>query len=136
MGRRLRFLRLRPQQGGKALPPLRFDLHLSPLVPMLHFQPPDGLTTRGWGAWVATRDILVHEIYLWTYKSAGEYMHPGRRKRDGESLDTMLVVGGLARVTCWVLCYDLDVLKSWIQAHSEPRRYCDGEIVNCLKNYG
>ncbi|KAK8934015.1 Mitochondrial arginine transporter BAC2 [Platanthera zijinensis] len=59
-------------------------------------------------------DILAQKIYFWTYESAGEHMHPGRRKRGGESLGTMLVVGGLAEVACWVLCYPLDVLKSSI----------------------
>ncbi|KAK8956909.1 Mitochondrial arginine transporter BAC2 [Platanthera zijinensis] len=77
------------------------------------------------------RDAPAHGIYFWTYEYARERMHPGCRKRGGESLGTMLVAGGLAGVASWVLCYPLDVVKSRIQAQSEPRRY--NGIVDCLK---
>ncbi|KAK8933203.1 60S acidic ribosomal protein P2-4 [Platanthera zijinensis] len=46
----------------------------------------------------------------------------------------MLVDSRVVGVASLVLRYPLDVVKSKILAQSKPRRYCGGEIIECLKN--
>lgn len=64
------------------------------------------------------RDAPSHGFYFWTYEYMREQLHPGCRKNGQESLQTMLVAGGLAGVASWVCCYPLDVVKTRLQAQS------------------
>lgn len=64
------------------------------------------------------RDAPSHGFYFWTYECMREQLHPGCRKNGQESLQTMLVAGGLAGVASWVCCYPLDVVKTRLQAQS------------------
>ncbi|KAH0454060.1 hypothetical protein IEQ34_018384 [Dendrobium chrysotoxum] len=83
------------------------------------------------------RDAPAHAVYFWSYEYAREHMHPGCRKRADESFGTMLIAGGLAGVASWVCCYPLDVVKSRLQAQSQPRgsqpppRY--NGIIDCFQ---
>lgn len=84
----------------------------------------------------ALRDAPAHGVYFWTYERARERLHPGCRRRGGESLATMLVAGGLAGVASWVCCYPLDVVKSRLQAQGQgpgggPARYRG--VVDCVR---
>lgn len=78
------------------------------------------------------RDAPSHGFYFWTYEYIREQLHPGCRKKGQESLQTMLVAGGLAGVASWVCCYPLDVIKTRLQAQtsSSPQKY-DG-ILDCF----
>lgn len=88
-----------------------------------------GLTSLYRGLTITVlRDAPSHAFYFWTYEYTREKLHPGCRKTGQESLDTMLISGGLAGVASWVCCYPLDVIKTRIQA---SRKY-DG-IVDCFK---
>ena len=49
------------------------------------------------------RDAPAHGLYFWTYEYAREKLHPGCRRSCQETLNTMLVSGGLADVV--VLTY-------------------------------
>jgi len=77
------------------------------------------------------RDAPAHGVYFWTYEYAREQLHPGCRESGQENLGTMLFAGGLAGVASWVCCYPLDVVKSRLQAQSEPPKYRG--IVDCLR---
>ncbi|CAF2209402.1 hypothetical protein IGI04_029203 [Brassica rapa subsp. trilocularis] len=61
------------------------------------------------------RDAPAHGFYFWTYEYVREMLHPGCRKSGEETLRTMLVAGGLAGVSSWVICYPLDVVKTRLQ---------------------
>ncbi|KAG2254892.1 hypothetical protein Bca4012_040515 [Brassica carinata] len=61
------------------------------------------------------RDAPAHGLYFWTYEYVRERLHPGCRKSGEETLKTMLVAGGLAGVSSWVVCYPLDVVKTRLQ---------------------
>lgn len=67
------------------------------------------------------RDAPAHGVYFWTYEYTREQLHPGCRRSGQESLSTMLVAGGLAGVASWVCCYPLDVVKSRLQAQTQPQ---------------
>ncbi|KAF8388989.1 hypothetical protein HHK36_025673 [Tetracentron sinense] len=67
------------------------------------------------------RDAPAHGFYFWTYEYMREQLHPGCRKNGQESLNTMLISGGLAGVASWVCCYPLDVVKTRLQAQSQSR---------------
>nr|POF19472.1 mitochondrial arginine transporter bac2 [Quercus suber] len=71
-------------------------------------------------------------FYFYTYEDLWEKLHPGCRKSGQESLNTMLVAGGLAGVASWVSCYPLDVVKTRLQAQSlsSPQKYTG--IVDCF----
>ena len=78
------------------------------------------------------RDAPSHGFYFYTYEYMREQLHPGCRKSGQESLNTMLVAGGLAGVVSWVSCYPLDVVKTRLQAQSlsSPQKYTG--IVDCF----
>ncbi|TKY48165.1 Mitochondrial arginine transporter BAC2 [Spatholobus suberectus] len=78
------------------------------------------------------RDAPAHGLYFWTYEYAREKLHPGCRKSCEESLNTMLVAGGLAGVVSWVFSYPLDVIKTRLQAQTLSSRKYNG-ILDCLR---
>ncbi|KDP37225.1 hypothetical protein JCGZ_06281 [Jatropha curcas] len=79
------------------------------------------------------RDAPSHGFYFFTYEYMREQLHPGCRKTGQESLQTMLVAGGLAGVASWVCCYPLDVIKTRLQAQtpSSPHKY--NGILDCFR---
>ncbi|PKA63471.1 Mitochondrial arginine transporter BAC2 [Apostasia shenzhenica] len=77
------------------------------------------------------RDSPAHGVYFWTYEYTREKMHPRCRKNGDEKFGTMLFAGGLAGVASWVFCYPLDLVKSRLQAQSNPPRY--NGIIDCFK---
>ncbi|CAL5210706.1 unnamed protein product [Lathyrus oleraceus] len=72
---------------------------------------------RGLGITVI-RDAPSHGVYFWTYEYMREQLHPGCRKGGKESLNTMLVAGGLAGAVSWVFCYPFDVVKTRLQGQT------------------
>lgn len=78
------------------------------------------------------RDAPSHGFYFWTYEYMREQLHPGCRKNGQESLQTMLVAGGLAGVASWVCCYPLDVVKTRLQAQSPASVLKYNGIVDCF----
>lgn len=86
---------------------------------------------RGLGITVL-RDAPAHGLYFWTYEYTREKLHPGCRKSCQESLDTMLVSGGLAGVASWVFSYPLDVIKTRLQAQTPSSLKYRG-ILDCLR---
>lgn len=78
------------------------------------------------------RDAPSHGFYFWTYEYMREKLHPGCRKNGQESLQTMLVAGGLAGVASWVCCYPLDVVKTRLQAQSPSSVLKYNGIVDCF----
>ncbi|RYQ98440.1 hypothetical protein Ahy_A07g037343 [Arachis hypogaea] len=78
------------------------------------------------------RDAPAHGLYFWTYEYARELLHPGCRKSSEESLNTMLVAGGLAGVSSWIFSYPLDVIKTRIQAQTLHSSKYNG-ILDCLQ---
>ncbi|KAK7335940.1 hypothetical protein VNO80_28087 [Phaseolus coccineus] len=78
------------------------------------------------------RDAPAHGLYFWTYEYAREKLHPGCRRSGEESLNTMLVSGGLAGVVSWVLSYPLDVIKTRLQAQTPSTQKYRG-ILDCLR---
>ncbi|KAM5579022.1 mitochondrial arginine transporter BAC2 [Rosa sericea] len=87
---------------------------------------------RGLGITIL-RDAPAHGLYFSTYEYMREQLHPGCRKTGEESLQTMLVAGGLAGVASWICCYPLDVVKTRLQAQSAypPPKYTG--IVDCFR---
>ncbi|KAL8139433.1 hypothetical protein V2J09_005454 [Rumex salicifolius] len=79
----------------------------------------------------ALRDAPAHGVYFGTYEYVREKLHPGCRKSGQETIQTMLVAGGLAGVASWVFCYPLDVIKTRIQAQKEHEFKYNG-IVDCF----
>ncbi|XP_062089350.1 mitochondrial arginine transporter BAC2 [Humulus lupulus] len=80
------------------------------------------------------RDAPAHGVYFSTYEYMREHLHPGCRKGGQESLQTMLVSGGLAGVASWICCYPLDVIKTRLQAQSPsstPLKYTG--IIDCFQ---
>ncbi|XP_028756164.1 mitochondrial arginine transporter BAC2 [Neltuma alba] len=86
---------------------------------------------RGLGITVL-RDAPSHGFYFWTYEYMREQLHPGCRKSGQESLNTMLMAGGLAGVASWVCCYPLDVIKTRLQAQTPSSVKYRG-IFDCLR---
>lgn len=80
----------------------------------------------------ALRDAPAHGFYFWTYEFMREKLHPGCRKSGQESVNTMLVAGGLAGVASWVCCYPLDVVKTRLQAQTPTSAIKYNGIVDCL----
>ncbi|CAO2815385.1 unnamed protein product [Amaranthus hypochondriacus] len=78
------------------------------------------------------RDAPAHGFYFWTYEYTREKLHPGCRKNGQESLNTMLVAGGLAGVASWVSCYPLDVIKTRLQGQTRSLMKYSG-IVDCFR---
>lgn len=78
------------------------------------------------------RDAPSHGFYFWTYEYMREQLHPGCRKNGQESLQTMLVAGGLAGVASWVCCYPLDVVKTRLQAQSPSSALKYNGLVDCF----
>ncbi|CAL0332382.1 unnamed protein product [Lupinus luteus] len=85
---------------------------------------------RGLGITVL-RDAPAHGLYFWTYEYTREKLHPGCRKSSQESLNTMLIAGGLAGVSSWFFSYPLDVIKTRLQAQSPSSLKYKG-ILDCL----
>lgn len=79
------------------------------------------------------RDAPAHGFYFYTYEYMREQLHPGCRKSGQESLNTMLVAGGLAGVASWVSCYPLDVVKTRLQAQSLSSLQQYTGIVDCFR---
>jgi solute carrier family 25 carnitine/acylcarnitine transporter 20/29 len=79
------------------------------------------------------RDAPAHGFYFYTYEYMREQLHPGCRKSGQESLNTMLVAGGLAGVASWVSCYPLDVIKTRLQAQSLSSLQKYTGIVDCFR---
>ncbi|KAF8103355.1 hypothetical protein N665_0188s0293 [Sinapis alba] len=77
------------------------------------------------------RDAPAHGLYFWTYEYVRERLHPGCRKSGEETLRTMLVAGGLAGVSSWVVCYPLDVVKTRLQQGGGHGAY-EG-IADCFR---
>ncbi|CAH9132303.1 unnamed protein product [Cuscuta epithymum] len=77
------------------------------------------------------RDAPAHGWYFCTYEYMREKLHPGCRMNGQETFKTMLVAGGVAGVVSWISCYPLDVVKTRLQAQSEPLRY--NGIVDCFR---
>ncbi|KAI4355648.1 hypothetical protein L6164_004398 [Bauhinia variegata] len=86
---------------------------------------------RGLGITVL-RDAPSHGFYFFTYEYMRERLHPGCRKNCQESLNTMLIAGGLAGVASWICCYPLDVIKTRLQAQSPTSLKYNG-ILDCLR---
>ena len=86
---------------------------------------------RGLGVTVM-RDGPSHGLYFWTYEYMREQLHPGCRKSGEESLNTMLIAGGLAGVTSWISCYPFDVVKTRLQAQTPSSIKYKG-IIDCFK---
>lgn len=86
---------------------------------------------RGLGVTVM-RDGPSHGLYFWTYEYMREWLHPGCRKSGEESLNTMLVAGGLAGVASWISCYPFDVVKTRLQAQTPSSLKYKG-ILDCFK---
>lgn len=86
---------------------------------------------RGLGITVM-RDVPSHGFYFWTYEYMREQLHPGCRKSGQESLNTMLVSGGLAGVASWICCYPFDVVKTRLQAQTLSSLKYKG-IFDCFK---
>ncbi|CAI0423035.1 unnamed protein product [Linum tenue] len=80
----------------------------------------------------ALRDAPSHGFYFWTYEYMREQLHPGCRKNGQESLQTMLLAGGLAGVASWVCCYPLDVVKTRLQAQTPSSANPYKGIMDCL----
>ncbi|KAK7325180.1 hypothetical protein VNO77_29318 [Canavalia gladiata] len=78
------------------------------------------------------RDAPAHGLYFWTYEYTREKLHPGCRKVSGESLNTMLIAGGMAGVASWVFSYPLDVIKTRLQAQTRSSLKYKG-ILDCLR---
>lgn len=78
------------------------------------------------------RDAPAHGLYFWTYEYMREKLHPGCRKTGQETLNTMLVAGGLAGVASWISCYPLDVIKTRLQAQTKASMKYSG-IVDCFR---
>ncbi|MED6133930.1 Mitochondrial arginine transporter bac2 [Stylosanthes scabra] len=78
------------------------------------------------------RDAPAYGLYFWTYEYARELLHPGCRKSSEESLNTMLVSGGLAGVSSWIFSYPLDVIKTRIQSQTPHCSKYNG-ILDCLQ---
>ena len=85
---------------------------------------------RGLGITII-RDAPSHGVYFWTYEFMKEQLHPGCRKHGQESLNTMLVSGGLAGVASWVCCYPIDVVKTRLQAQTHSCIKYNG-IFDCV----
>ena len=79
------------------------------------------------------RDAPAHGVYFWTYEFMREQLHPGCRKSGQESLQTMLVSGGLAGVASWICCYPLDVIKTRLQSQSQSSSLKYNGIVDCFR---
>ncbi|KAG6665279.1 mitochondrial arginine transporter BAC2-like [Carya illinoinensis] len=79
------------------------------------------------------RDAPAHCLYFWTYEYMREQLHPGCRKSCQESLQTMMVAGGLAGVASWACCYPLDVVKTRLQAQSQSSLPKYSGIVDCFR---
>ncbi|KAK7261821.1 hypothetical protein RIF29_28142 [Crotalaria pallida] len=86
---------------------------------------------RGFGI-TMLRDAPAHGLYFWTYEYTREKLHPGCRKSSEESLNTMLISGGLAGVASWIFGYPLDVIKTRLQAQTPSSLKYDG-IFDCLR---
>lgn len=84
---------------------------------------------RGLGITIM-RDAPSHGVYFWTYEYMRERLHPGCRKTGQETMQTMVVAGGLAGVASWICCYPLDVVKTRIQAQSATSSYSG--ILDCF----
>ncbi|XP_021774053.1 mitochondrial arginine transporter BAC2-like [Chenopodium quinoa] len=80
----------------------------------------------------ALRDAPAHGLYFWTYEYMREKLHPGCRKSGQETLNTMLVAGGLAGVASWATFYPLDVIKTRLQAQTKASIKYSG-IVDCFR---
>lgn len=78
------------------------------------------------------RDAPSHGVYFWTYEYMREQLHPGCRKSCQESMNTMLIAGGLAGVASWMSCYPFDVVKTRLQAQTPPSLKYKG-IFDCFK---
>lgn len=85
---------------------------------------------RGLGITIM-RDIPSHGFYFWTYEYMREKLHPGCRKSGQESLNTMLVSGGLAGVASWVCSYPFDVVKTRLQAQTPSSIKYKG-VYDCI----
>ncbi|XP_020228870.1 mitochondrial arginine transporter BAC2 [Cajanus cajan] len=86
---------------------------------------------RGFGVTVM-RDAPSHGLYFWSYEYMREQLHPGCRKSGEESLNTMLIAGGLAGVASWISCYPFDVVKTRLQAQTPSSIKYNG-ILDCFK---
>ncbi|RDX63217.1 Mitochondrial arginine transporter BAC2, partial [Mucuna pruriens] len=86
---------------------------------------------RGLGITVL-RDAPSHGLYFWTYEYMREWLHPGCRRSGEETLNTMLIAGGLAGVASWINCYPFDVVKTRLQAQTPSSIKYKG-ILDCFK---
>ncbi|KAK4267457.1 hypothetical protein QN277_024235 [Acacia crassicarpa] len=121
-------IRLQLQNTGKVTEP-----HKGPSQVAKTIWKKEGLKGiyRGLGV-TMLRDAPAHGFYFWTYEYMREQLHPGCRKSGQESLNTMLIAGGLAGVASWVCCYPLDVIKTRLQAQTPSSVKYRG-IFDCLK---
>ncbi|XP_061338561.1 mitochondrial arginine transporter BAC2-like [Gastrolobium bilobum] len=78
------------------------------------------------------RDAPAYGFYFWTYDYAREKLHPGCRESCQESLNTVLIAGGLAGVASWVSSYPFDVIKTRLQAQTPSSLKYKG-IVDCFR---
>ncbi|KAI9110324.1 hypothetical protein K1719_018766 [Acacia pycnantha] len=90
-------IRLQLQNTGKVTEP-----HKGPSQVAKTIWKKEGLKGiyRGLGV-TMLRDAPAHGFYFWTYEYMREQLHPGCRKSGQESLNTMLMAGGLAGVASW-----------------------------------
>ena len=79
------------------------------------------------------RDAPAHGVYFWTYEYVREQLHPGCRKSGQESLNTMLIAGGLAGVASWAGSYPLDVIKTRLQSQTQSSSPKYNGIVDCFR---
>ncbi|KAH7547289.1 hypothetical protein FEM48_Zijuj01G0293900 [Ziziphus jujuba var. spinosa] len=110
------------------------DSHKGPVSVAKSIFKAEGLRGIYRGLTITTmRDAPCHGFYFWTYEYVREQLHPGCRKSGQESLQTMLLAGGLAGVASWVCCYPLDVVKTRLQAQSPngPLKYKG--IADCFR---
>ncbi|KAL9687901.1 hypothetical protein QQ045_032309 [Rhodiola kirilowii] len=81
---------------------------------------------------IVLRDSPSYGVYFWSYEWSRELLHPGCQMPGEEGMHTMLVAGGVARVSSWICCYPLDVLKTRLQAQLRCSETKYGGIVDCF----
>lgn len=121
-------------QGMKFGKPNQVDTYKGPISVARSIFRSEGLKGMYRGLTITViRDAPSHGFYFWTYEYMREKLHPGCRKSGQETLQTMLIAGGLAGVASWVCCYPLDVVKTRLQAQSSSSPLKYNGIVDCFQ---
>ncbi|CAN6700916.1 unnamed protein product [Malus baccata var. baccata] len=128
-------IRLQLQRDAKSKPH-QLQSHNGPIDVAKSIMRAEGLRGIYRGLFITVlREAPSYGLYFWTYEYTREKLHPGCRKTGEESLQTMLVAGGLAGIASWICCYPLDVVKTRLQAQDPsqylPPRYSG--IADCFR---